>query len=95
MGGKFQSGSPKSQKGVRTITLPEFVSERLETHISLFPSKDGLVFSAAEGGPLRKTWLRRHFKPAVERAELAPFRWQRSATHVGEPSRSLSGRIPG
>jgi integrase len=30
------------------------------------------VFTAAGGGPLRRTFYRRHYKPAVDRAGLSP-----------------------
>ena len=41
------------------------------SHVRDFPSGDGLAFSAAEGGALRhRNFMRRHFRPAVERAGL-------------------------
>jgi integrase len=75
VGGRFYLGSPKSPNSTRTISLPEFVADRLDHHIQSFPSTDGLVFSGVGGGPIRKSWIPRHFKPAVARAGLQPFRW--------------------
>ena len=41
----------------------------LGEHIGRYPSADGFVFTAAEGGPLRhRNFYRRHFRPAVEKA---------------------------
>jgi integrase len=39
-------------------------------HIAAFPTTRGLVFSSAEGQPLRRNFYRRHFKPAVRNAGL-------------------------
>jgi integrase len=59
----------------RTVSLPRFLCQMLGEHIARFPSSDGRLFSAAEGGPLRRNFYRRHFRPAVERAGLAPLRF--------------------
>ncbi len=43
-------------------------------HLGRFPST-AYVFTAAEGGPLRRTFYRRHFLPAVRAARLEPLRF--------------------
>ncbi len=55
----------------RAVSLPAFLRDMLAEHLARFPSADGYVFSAAEGGPLRRTFYRRHYRPAVARARLA------------------------
>src|SRR5439155_24386577 len=42
-----------------------------------YPSQDGFVFSAGEGGPVRhRNFMGRHFKPALRRTNLpADLRW--------------------
>jgi integrase len=41
------------------------VCELIADHIARFPARDGLVFSATEGGPVRhRNFYRRHFEPA-------------------------------
>ena len=75
VGGRFESSDLKTETSVRTITLPAFLADVLGEHVSRFPSTDGLVFSAPEGGPLRRHFIRRVFRPAVRRARLDPLRF--------------------
>jgi integrase len=55
----------------RAVSLPAFLRDMLGEHLARFPSPEGFVFSSAEGGPLRRTFYRRHYRPAVARARLA------------------------
>jgi integrase len=51
--------------------MPDFVADALREHVEAYPSPDRLVFTSAEGTPLRhRNFMRRHFKPAVARAGL-------------------------
>ena len=58
----------------RTVSLPKFLRELLETHLSsphLLADPDALVFPSVTdpAKPMRHDlWYRRHFKPAVRRA---------------------------
>jgi integrase len=56
----------------RSLSLPRFLAEMLGEHIGRFSGVDGHVFTAPEGGPLRRTFIRRHFKPAAAAASLDP-----------------------
>ena len=48
----------------------------LGEHIGRYPSPDGWVFTAAEGGPVHHHNFRhRHYTPAVERAQLPGVRF--------------------
>ncbi|MGH9034276.1 MAG: site-specific integrase [Acidimicrobiia bacterium] len=70
VGGKLVVGPTKTGRP-RTLTLPRFLAEMLGEHIGRYPSRDGFVFTMAEGGPIRqRNFYRRHFKPAVLRVEL-------------------------
>lgn len=63
---------PKTARSVRTIPLPTFVAEELARHLEQWPSDDpdGLIFTAAWGGRLRRDgWNRRAWKPAAEAAK--------------------------
>jgi integrase len=62
--------APTKTGARRTVSLPRFLSEMLAGHIAAFPTTTGLVFSSAEGQPLRRNFYRRHFKPAVRNAGL-------------------------
>jgi hypothetical protein len=51
--------------------MPDFVADELREHVEAFPSPERLVFTSAQGTPLRhRNLMRRHFKPAVVRAGL-------------------------
>jgi site-specific recombinase XerD len=69
--GNLRIGPTKTGK-VRTVSIPHFLVELLAEHLATFPADDHYVFSAANGGPLRRSWYPRHYKPAVLRAGLAP-----------------------
>jgi integrase len=58
-----------------SVPIPAFVAEELARHLSAFPlGPEGLVFTAPEGGPLHyPNFYRRHWRPAVEQAKLAPM----------------------
>ena len=62
--------APTKTGARRTVSLPRFLSDMLAGHIAAFPTTTGLVFSSAEGQPLRRNLYRRHFKPAVRNAGL-------------------------
>ncbi len=68
--GVLTTGPTKTGKR-RTVSLPSFLAEMIGAHIGNCPSRDGYVFTAAEGGPIRQHNLReRHFKPATRQAGL-------------------------
>jgi integrase len=74
VGGRFYEGPPKSSHGIRTMSVPSYLADQLGAHIGRYPNDDGLIFSGPKGGSLRKTWVARHFKPAVADAALDPLR---------------------
>jgi integrase len=63
------SGSTKTDR-VRVVRMPKSLTERISAHIVGRP-REGLVFPAAEGGPMRHSnFYVRHFLPACQRAGL-------------------------
>jgi integrase len=52
------------------VSIPRFLVELLAHNLARFPSEDGYVFTSLKGGPLRRSFYPRHYKPAVERADL-------------------------
>lgn len=52
--GRIEIG-PTKRGGPRTVSLPRFLSQTLGEHIGQYPSPQGYLFSASEGGPLRRT----------------------------------------
>jgi integrase len=67
-------GEPKSRAGVRVVPTPLHVMEALVPHLQGKAPAD-LVFTAPEGGPIRRTlWSQRFWRPAVQAAGLGPLR---------------------
>jgi integrase len=66
--GEVVVGPTKTGKR-RTITVPRFLATMLGEHMGRYSAE--YVFTAKEGGPVRhRSFMRRHFKPVVEAAEL-------------------------
>jgi integrase len=57
---------PKTEAGVRTVAVPQFLIPELERHLSKFaiPGHDGRVFPGEHGGPLRRQVLQKHWVAA-------------------------------
>lgn len=74
--GHLYFGPPKTRAGRRAVPLPRVATEALSTHLAAYPAAGAdFLFTAPEGGPVRlSSWRRRFWKPAVERAGLAPLR---------------------
>jgi integrase len=69
IGGQIEIGATKTGK-TRTVSLPRFLRQLLTEHLTDYPSTCGFVFTSEEGLPLRRSFYRRHYKPAVRRAGL-------------------------
>jgi integrase len=67
--GTVRTGPTKTGKS-RTVSIPRFLGELLAEHLATYPSNDDYVFTSLKGGPLRRSFYPRHYKPAVERAGL-------------------------
>ena len=59
--GQLHAGPPKTASSKRTVRLPDLIATMLDDHLRRYsePGPDGLVFPAAEGGPMRRTNFRR------------------------------------
>lgn len=63
---QFIFKSPKSDASRRTVSVPGFLVKELAQHLATYPDSSGLIFTAQEGGPIRRTNFRRRiWKPAV------------------------------
>lgn len=70
--GKIVTG-PTKTKSRRAVTLPTFLAEMIAEHAGRRPSRDGYLFTAAGGGPVRhRNYMARHFGRAVSVAQLPP-----------------------
>jgi integrase len=76
--GRFIPGPPKTEAGLRTVTLPAAAAVALAEHLTEFaePGPDGLVFPAPEGGYLRRSnFSRRSWRPATRAAGVEGLRF--------------------
>lgn len=70
--GILYEGAPKSAAGRRTVSLPPTVIREIMRNLE-GKSPDDLIFTAPEGGPLRRTlFAKRFWKPALRNAGLPP-----------------------
>jgi integrase len=71
--GRLQLAPLKTEASRRQLSVPGFLNDILREHLARRDcGADDFVFVGSEGAPLRKHWIRRHFKPAVVRAGLSP-----------------------
>ena len=69
--GQIEVGPTKTGKS-RSVHLPKVVADSLASHLAQHPSKEGLLFAAAEGGVIRRTNFRRRvWKPALRASGIA------------------------
>jgi integrase len=74
VGGHQLEGLPKTAAGRRTVPLPRLVVDELLPYLA-GKEPDELVFTAPEGGMMRRTiWAARFWRPAVRAAGLEPLR---------------------
>ena len=75
--GQVRLAPPKTAAARRQIALPRFLSDELARHLGAWPTeRDGFVFEAPEGGPLRRTnFRRRSWLPAVRASVGEPLRF--------------------
>jgi integrase len=70
--GRLVTKSTKTRRR-REVPIPAALIDVLADHVARYPSTDGFVFTATEGGPIyHRNFYRRHYKPAVVRAGLDP-----------------------
>ena len=62
---------PTKTRNRRTVSLPVFLADMIGKHVGDYPSREGYVFTAAEGGPMRHhNFVLRHFYPAAREAGM-------------------------
>jgi integrase len=70
VGGALLVG-PTKTRNRRTVTLPAFLADMIGEHIGRYPSRNGYVFTAPEGGAVRHhNFMTRHFYPAARAAGM-------------------------
>ena len=82
--GRLVFGPTKTGRN-RSVAIPRFLSVMLSDHIDRYPSPDGFVFTAREGGPIRhRNFYRRHFRPAVASARTTAIEDDRDGEAIPE-----------
>jgi integrase len=80
--GRLVFGPTKTGR-VRVVAIPRFLSMMLREHVERYPSADGFVFTAGEGGPIRhRNFYRRHFRPAVHSGRQQAIEEDRAADAI-------------
>ena len=91
--GQLHVGPPKTASSRRTVRLPDLIATMLDDHLQRHsePGPEGLVFPAAEGGPMRRTNFRRRvWVPATEAAGVPGLRFH-DLRHTGATLAAASG----
>lgn len=91
--GRQALGPPKSDAGRRTVALPPQIVRELESHIAQFsqPGRDGLVFTAPEGGAIRRgNFRKRVWLPALSATGLEHLRFH-DLRHTGNTLAAATG----
>jgi integrase len=75
--GYLRISEPKTPAARRAITIPTWLPQLLDEHLTTYPaSPDGLIFTAPEGGPIRRNTFRSRFwLPAVTDSVGPPMRF--------------------
>lgn len=75
--GGWVVGPPKSEAGIRDVTLPPNIVPVIERHLAehVAPQPDAMLFPAKNGGHLQPSTLYRHFYKARTKAKREDLRW--------------------
>jgi len=91
--GKLHEGPPKTAAGRRSMRLPPSLIEELAAHLDRF-SGATYVFATSDGEVLHaEDWRSLYWRPAVERAGLAPLR-PHDLKHSGVAFLAVAGVDP-
>lgn len=83
--GKPIFGAPKTAAGIRDVAIPPHLLPMLRDHLASEHAawgRDGLLFPAVNGGPLRSSSLQRVYYPARQVAGRPDLRWH-DLRHTG------------
>jgi integrase len=93
--GHLIRGEPKTKRSRRWVTVPDFVAIALAEHVKKYPPDlDGLVFTAPQGGPIRRpAFYRLVWSKATRAAGLEGFPF-RNLRHTGATLALQEGTNP-
>jgi integrase len=75
--GHLRFGQPKTAAARRAVSVPSWLPDVIDQHLAGYPpGADGLMFTAPEGGPIRRNTFRSRFwLPAVNDSVGQPMRF--------------------
>lgn len=75
--GHLRFGQPKTAAARRAVSVPSWLPQVIDQHLADYPpGPDGLIFTAPEGGPIRRNTFRARFwLPAVADSVGQPMRF--------------------
>jgi integrase len=75
--GHLRFGQPKTAAARRAVSIPAWLPQVIDQHLADYPpDPDGLIFTAPEGGPIRRNTFRARFwLPAVADSVGQPMRF--------------------
>lgn len=89
-------GPPKTERAVRTVSIPDVITLRLLVHLDQYvdeTSADSLVFTSLRGGPLLNTYFAPHWSKARSEVALPHIRfhdlWHLAGTEAATAGASL------
>jgi integrase len=90
--GEVIIGVPKSEAGIRDVSIPPHLIPALRQHLSksITGGKNGLLFPAAHGGTLAVSTLQKSFYPAREAAGRPDLHWH-DLRHTGATLAAQNG----
>ncbi|BBY91327.1 putative prophage phiRv2 integrase [Mycobacterium gallinarum] len=90
--GGWEVGKPKSDAGIRIVTIPPHIIPAVEHHLSKYvdAKQDSLLFPAKSGGHLQPSTLYRHFYKARVKAGRPDLRWH-DLRHSGAVFAAMTG----
>lgn len=83
--GHLEVAPLKTAASRRTVPVPAFLVEELARHLETYvaPGPEAFVFTAPDGGPLRRaSWRSRYWAPALRRAGVEPFSFHGLRDHA-------------
>jgi integrase len=82
--GHLIPGEPKTRQSRRAVSIPRFIAQDLSEHLRKYPAgAERLVFTASEGGPVRRpAFGRLVWRPAARRGGLEGFPFK-NLRHTG------------
>ena len=92
MDGRYEIGTPKSEAGIRDVSIPPHILPQIEDHLERFTGgkPEALLFAADNGGHLQPSTLYRHWYKARTKAGREDLRWH-DLRHSGDVLAAATG----